>query len=102
MDRREIILNGLDLSKLVGVEIGALDKPLVRRQDGEVIYVDHADRETLVEKYKADPNVNKDSLVHVDAIWGENTLADAVSYRKVDYVVASHVIEHVPDLITWL
>jgi len=32
---------------------------------------------------------------------GANTLAEAVGIQ-VDYVVASHVIEHVPDLITWL
>ncbi|MFM0306289.1 methyltransferase domain-containing protein [Paraburkholderia sp. RL17-383-BIF-A] len=101
-EKREKLLSGLDVSTLVGVEIGALDKPYIRREDGNVIYVDYTDRETLVGKYKNDPHVDVDNIVHVDAIWGENTLADAVNHRKVDYVVASHVIEHVPDLITWL
>jgi SAM-dependent methyltransferase len=102
MARREKLLGGLDLRNMVGVEIGALDKPLVRREDGEILYVDYTDRDTLVAKYAKDPNVITDNIVHIDAIWGDNTLSDAVKGRKVDYVVAAHVIEHVPDMITWL
>ena len=34
-------------------------------------------------------------------VWGERRLADAVP-EPVDYVVASHVIEHAPDLVAWL
>ncbi len=101
-EKREKVLGGLDVSRSVGVEIGALDKPFVRKQDGEIIYVDHADRDALAEKYRNEPHVQADNIVPVDSIWGENTLLDAVGHRKVDYVVASHVIEHVPDLITWL
>jgi SAM-dependent methyltransferase len=100
--QREKLLGGLETSKLVGVEIGALDKPFVKRSEGEVIYVDYTDRATLVEKYRTDTHVNVENIVDVDAIWGNNTLADALKGRKVDYVVASHIIEHVPDLITWI
>jgi SAM-dependent methyltransferase len=102
LSRREKLLGGLDLRNVVGVEIGALANPFVRRDDGEILYVDYADRDTLVAKYIKDPYVQTENIVHVDAIWGENTLDDAVKGRKVDYVVASHVIEHVPDMITWL
>jgi hypothetical protein len=35
-------------------------------------------------------------------VWGRNTLHEAIKGRYVDYVVASHVVEHVPDLVTWL
>jgi hypothetical protein len=83
------------------MEIGALCRPFVTRDEGDVTYVDHADTATLREKYRNDPDVQLDKLVHVDAVWGANTLADAVG-KKVDYVVASHVVEHVPDLIGWL
>jgi SAM-dependent methyltransferase len=41
--------------------------------------------------------------VEVNAVWGENTLKQCIGQdNKVDYVLASHVIEHVPDLIRWL
>ena len=101
--RRDYILADLDLEKMEGMEIGALAAPLVQKDEGNILYIDHADTETLKKKYADDPSVSLDNIVHVDAIWGENTLQDCIgSDRKLDYIVASHVIEHVPDLITWL
>jgi SAM-dependent methyltransferase len=103
LDRRQKILAGIDLKNTVGVEIGALDKPIVTRDDGNIIYVDHTDRESLKEKYQMEPAVVQDNIVVVDAIWGAQTLQEAIGKeQKVDYVIASHVIEHVPDLISWL
>jgi SAM-dependent methyltransferase len=99
--RAEKILAGLDLSALAGIEIGALDRPLVHRREGQVIYVDHAATATLRQKYAEDPNVNAAKIVDVDAVWGDCSMLEAVG-RRADYVVASHVIEHVPDLIGWL
>ncbi|HTT81659.1 MAG TPA: hypothetical protein VMF86_18495 [Stellaceae bacterium] len=66
-----------------------------------MFYVDHADTSALRAKYAADPHVSVADLAEVDAVWGDKTLVEAVG-RTVDYVIASHVIEHVPDLITWL
>ncbi|MFM0243770.1 methyltransferase type 12 [Paraburkholderia sediminicola] len=102
-ERRAIVLAGLDTKNLVGLEIGALCRPLIRREEGEsVIYVDHADTPTLRKKYENDRNVTVDHIVDVDAVWGQNTLYEATRGRLVDYAVASHVVEHVPDLIAWL
>lgn len=100
--RRKKMLGDLSLKSLLGVEIGALCRPIVRQEDGDVIYVDHADTTALKNKYKNDANVDIDAIVDVGAVWGENTLHDAIGGKYVDYVVASHVIEHVPDLIGWL
>ena len=100
--RREKILRGLDVAKLRGVEIGALANPVVSKQAGEIFYVDYADEVFLKEHYKRDPAVNCDDIVAVDGVWGENTLLEAIGGGAVDYVVASHVVEHVPDLIAWL
>jgi hypothetical protein len=102
MDRRTRILKGLNLRESVGVEIGALDKPLVTREMGKILYVDHADTAALREKYQNDRAVRADAIVDVDGVWNNNTLLEAIGGRKVDYVIASHVIEHVPDMITWM
>jgi SAM-dependent methyltransferase len=101
VNRRERLLYSINVAKCAGAEIGALCRPLVTRQDGRVFYVDHADTATLREKYRVDPDVDLDALVDVDVVWGERPLAEALEER-VDYVVASHVVEHVPDLISWL
>jgi SAM-dependent methyltransferase len=101
LSRTEKLLGNLDIRNLLGAEIGPLCRPAVSRGDGEILYVDHADTATLRAKYATDHGVDVNAIVDVDAVWGANTLAEALG-RKVDYVVASHVIEHVPDLVTWL
>lgn len=101
--RRTRLLRGLKLKETVGVEIGPLCWPLVRRPDAaQIIYVDHTDTPHLRQKYRDDPHVDPDEIVNVDAVWGANTLHEAIGGQYVDYVVASHVVEHVPDLVTWL
>jgi hypothetical protein len=100
MNRREKLLYGLDLRKLTGIEIGPLACPMVSKDDGDIIYVDHADTATIREKYRDDIGVDKNKIVEIDGVWGARTLLEAAG-RKVDYIVASHVIEHVPNLIAW-
>jgi len=96
--RRDKILANLNLNDHDGLEIGALARPLVSRSEGKIFYVDYTDAETLRAKYANDPEVDTSKIVQVDAVWGEQTLQDCIGKdRKVDYVVASHVIEHVPD-----
>ncbi len=101
-NRRDKLLAGLDLTALDGAEIGALAFPLVRPAEGNITYVDWTDTQTLRGNYAHDPAVNVDEIVDVGAIWGSNTLLEALSGRKVDYVINSHVVEHVPDFVTWL
>jgi len=101
--RRDKILANLDLPALTGLEIGALTAPLVTPAEGAILYVDHADTKTLQENYRHHADVDVSRIVEVDAVWGQNSLQDCLGGdRKVDYVVASHVIEHAPDLVTWL
>lgn len=102
MNHKEKLLAGLDLHSMAGVEIGALCRPVVTREDGTVYYVDHASTSELREKYKNDPLVDISALVDVDAVWGRQSLSEALGGKRVDYVIASHVVEHVPDLVGWL
>jgi SAM-dependent methyltransferase len=107
--RETQLLRGLDLRAGVGAEIGPLDRPVASKALGEVHYVDHCDTAALKARWASDPGVDVDAL-HVDAVWGRltlrQTLADAGAFAHaaggLDYVIASHVVEHVPDLVTWL
>ena len=49
--RKEKLLGGMALSRLVSAEIGPLHNPLVAKSEGHVIYVDHTDAESLRKKY---------------------------------------------------
>lgn len=102
MGRQGKLLHGLDLAHQAGLEVGALDHPLVRKSEGDISYVDYADAAFLRHKYRDDPGVTPSEVVEVDCIWGGRTMAEAVGGRSFDYALASHVVEHVPDLIAWL
>lgn len=101
MDRRHYLLALIDPATQRGLEIGALCKPVVPPAAGRIEYVDHLPTEALREKYAADPNVDIDQIVPVNYVWGASTLPEAVGDQRFDYVIASHVIEHVPDPIGW-
>lgn len=110
MNRREKMLQGIELGAMKGIEVGPLDKPLVEKSIGTVWYVDHCDTDELRRRWSADTRIDVARL-HVDAVWGDQTLAVSVAaaarargeeWPGADYLVASHVIEHVPDLIAWL
>jgi SAM-dependent methyltransferase len=103
VDLTERIKSGIRLDGTTVMEIGALYRPMFTKAECDVIYVDHADTETLRAKYRDGHGFDVSRIVDVDAVWGEQSLAECLGDdRRVDYVVASHVIEHVPDLITWL
>lgn len=101
--QRERVLDGIDLSRASGLEIGPLARPLVdKRQGHRVKYVDHDATDALKARFAIDPNVRVDDIVDVDyVISGEVTILDIV-HEKFDYVLASHVFEHVPNPIRWL
>jgi len=102
MRRNATLLQNLDLSVHTGIEIGALANPIVPPSD-RVFYVDHLDTPGLVHKYRKDPSIDVSKIVQVGGVWGEQSLAQAAAgVAPVDYIVASHVIEHVPNLVGWL
>ncbi len=100
---RNRLTHNLDLATSTGIEIGPLVNPIVTRDLSNVKYVDRASTEELREWYSRDPKINVDDIMTIDYIWGDQSLAQATDgTEQFDYCVASHVIEHIPDLITWL
>ena len=99
-------LADIDVRAGKGLEIGALASPVVTRAQGRIFYVDHADREDLQAKYAHDEHMKSrlDDIVEVDFVLKPGqALSEAVAAEApYDYVIASHLIEHIPDLIGWL
>jgi SAM-dependent methyltransferase len=103
MDARQKALWGIDLSKSSGVEIGPLTRPLVRKDEADVYYIDRASTHELRSYYaSAGSHIDPASIVDIDFVWGDLTLSECVGRRRFDWCFAGHVVEHVPDLVTWL
>jgi hypothetical protein len=102
-NRKENLLSLIDPFCMEGLEIGPLSRPIVNKSDRtQIYYVDYASSEKLKEVYQNDSFVKIDEIVETDFIWGEKTLPELINGKRFNYIIASHVIEHVPDLIGWL
>ena len=99
-------LAAIDVVHMRGLEIGPLASPRVRKDEGPVRYVDHASAAELRQKYGTNQGMRDrlDEIVEVDYVLGATTtIAEAVaSDAPFDYVIAAHVIEHIPDPVGWL
>ena len=88
-----------------GLEIGPGYNPLLPKAEGfRVRTADYTDAAGLRAKYQDNPHVDVKRIEVVDHILdGERTLAEAVGDPgSFDYIVASHVIEHTPDMLGFL
>ena len=99
--RHRRIVASLNLNGL-GIEYGPLNRCIVAKAVHQVRYVDFADRATLVEHYANNPNIDVTGIPEIDIVTGGHPISHFVEANSLDYVVASHVWEHVPDFIGWL
>lgn len=102
MLREEKILHNIDKAGF-GLEIGPSHQPIAPRRDGYKVHVlDHLSKEKLIEKYKSH-GVCIDNIEEVDFVWGGESYGELTgNFKYYDWIIASHVIEHVPDLIGFL
>lgn len=83
-----------------GLEVGPSFSPIAPKSSGyDVDVVDHATAEALRAKYQ-DQGVDLDAIEEVDYVWTDTSLTELLGGEpKYDYIIASHLIEHLPDLI---
>lgn len=86
-----------------GLEIGPSHSPLAPKADGfHVEILDHATAPELRTKYR-NAGVNIDHIEDVDFVWRGEPLSETIGRRGCyDWIIASHVIEHTPDLLGFL
>ncbi|MBV8642737.1 MAG: methyltransferase domain-containing protein [Candidatus Eremiobacteraeota bacterium] len=100
VDRRSHILTGLDLGG-VGLEIGGGYNPVASKDAYRVDHLDHADQAGLIAKYAAQ-GIDTSRIQPIDFVWSGQPYAELVGERRYDWIIASHVIEHVPDPVGFL
>lgn len=106
-NRRAHFLTHVDLSQGRGLEIGPLDAGIADPEVHDVRYVDVFDTAGIQEHYADDPNVLLDLIPEVHyPLLHEGRMRPlteaAAPGAPYDWVIGSHVVEHVPDLIGWL
>ncbi len=104
LDRKEKFLFRISPASQDGLEIGPLCNPIVSKSEsaGRIGYVDIANAEKLRELNKDFETIRLDEIVETDFIVADKSLPELVGEKKYDYIIASHVIEHVPDMLGWL
>lgn len=102
LSRNEKVLYGLN-SRGKGLEIGPSHNPIAPKVDGfDVEILDHLDADGLRAKYRSH-NIAIERIEEVDYVWSGEPLSDLIGKEHhYDWIIASHVIEHVPDMVTFL
>lgn len=86
----------------LGLEIGPLHNGLTTKAMGyNVRILDRKTEQELREKYDGHP-IDFERIEKVDYIWNGEPYRQLVGDTRFDWIVASHVIEHVPDLIGFI
>ncbi len=111
--RTHVVLNGINSredkifylldKKGKGLEIGPSHNPIAPKKKGfDVDILDHASATDLREKYQGH-GINLDNIEEVDFVWRGEPLHELIGDNDCyKWIIASHVIEHVPDLISYL
>jgi SAM-dependent methyltransferase len=105
LSRFEKITSSLNMQGL-GLEIGPSHNPVAPKKENFNVHVlDHLDAEGLKSKYIGHDalGVDVNNIEEVDFVWSGEPLPDLIGKTECyDWIIASHVIEHVPDMIGFL
>lgn len=102
MKRKEIITSLIDRQGL-GLEIGPSHDPVAPKAAGyNVRVVDHLSQSELRTKYE-NHGVDIDNIESVDFIWRGEPLEQLLGTEdRYDWIIASHVIEHMQDPVRFI
>jgi SAM-dependent methyltransferase len=105
MEQRTAVLRSMLRLDGQGLEIGPGYNPLLPKAERfRVETADYTDADGLRAKYAGNPHVDLERIEPVDHVLVEGrSLAEEIGKAgQFDYVVASHVIEHTPDMLGFL
>ena len=102
MDRKEKILKHVNQDSL-GIEIGPSYNPIAPKSEGfKVHIIDHLNQEDLIKKYE-DHGIDTSKIEPVDFVWDHQPYSELTGKKNhYSWIIASHLIEHTPDLIGFL
>lgn len=90
--RKEAVLNRIPLEG-DGLELSPGTAPLVDKRESRVVYCDKFGPEDWPRLYPGG------TFVDIDVVLADRSLDQVFSKGQFDYIVSSHVVEHIPDFI---
>lgn len=82
------------------LEIGPLDRPILTKDThSNLFYADIRSTEEIRTHYAGDPNVDMNHICAIDFVIKGSYASTLARARPLDWVIHSHVLEHMPDLI---
>ena len=99
--REHAVFHLIDKNGL-GIEVGPSHNPIAPKKNGYNVHiVDLATAEELRTKYLGH-NLNLDNIEEVDFVWKGQPLSELIDKKECyDWIISSHVIEHIPDIISF-
>jgi len=105
MSRDEIVRSSIDVTGR-GLEFGPLDRPIMPKREGfRVEIVDYLSTAELRAHYggSEERGVDAAAIEEVDHVTGGRSILEVIDEAGAyEWIVASHVIEHIPDPLTFL
>ncbi len=98
--RRKFLAAHVTTDVETSLEIGALNVPTLLPNECDARFLDWFSTDDLRARHKENATVPPESIVPIDFVVSDTQFADVVDQRF-DLVIANHVIEHIPDLISW-
>lgn len=93
MDRRKAVLSRLRRPQGRGLEVSPGAHGVVPREEYNLVTCD----KVAEEKYKK--NYREETCPAIDVVLGDAALDEVFEENAFDYIISSHVIEHIPDFI---
>ncbi|MGC9525768.1 MAG: methyltransferase domain-containing protein [Limnospira sp.] len=97
---KSVLTNLIDVKTTIGLEIGAFDRPFFSPGQGDISYADYRTTQELKKLANDTPGHNANFVVDVTYNLSKINLSDIP--KKHDYIIASHVLEHTPNMIGFL
>jgi hypothetical protein len=103
IDRSEVMLQGVARNARC-LEIAPFHRPVIKKDAFKVDYTDYATTEELRRKAPVHEGISPDSVCTVDYIWTPGKpLRECIPHNVTyDFALASHVMEHVPNVLGWV
>jgi SAM-dependent methyltransferase len=98
MERLNCLKRFIDPENSFGLEIGACDLPTVPPELGKCQFADFRSKEELINCFNLPP----ETVVPVRYILNRNVELHQQIDQTFDYIILCHVIEHVPDVISYI